>query len=990
MCTCHLSNHPSLADRLKLEIEPDTARMEDIKNFSNINGNQMELLLEFDEEEASLIEEMERQEAPQIARSTSRESLAQLEGVDANVQKDLELTEFPEDRVENGAASSLEDDRSVENSVDEHLENTKCLASYEHSNNAEGVDSHQENSERFVENSLNSSKESTEKKTLEDNEESSDEPLTQCFLEGVQILRLDMSESELLFAKSAAALKSQSFQSVSMMPDIVHSQSQSSVGSEDPVSGPVNVGATSGKAPEFLNCISTSDEEERYLRCILNTQREEFVKSTSGTERRTKIKTRTKKSLSTKKRQITKDQITIRPTDDCSSVPAKKRRLGTVGLQEARVVNFHCVQCDFKCPFKKENIDKIVKHITPRERFNQLHEIPVKLKNFRENIKLSVMIAKNKAKAWVRLSSRLQCINCHQYFPLDVEGCDQVVIHYTWCQELFSREKFFSCPYCNDLVHRGSIKKHLGLKSKRQCTKNVAVTLQLMSCVCKWYAERHRPVCIVCNEKCWPYLGHRAELHPVCETCRFNIISGNTTKLRDRDLAGCAICGWQCSEKFVTYWASELESLFIGEHCISKLESPVTQKAVEMANMKEAKVRKLLETALASPDIQKEHSKDMSSDVAVSAKESSGSTSSKMYKSSENVYEKAQTDNTDSDNVLCLNEWSSNNDSQSFVFSNTSKLLKSDGCLVNQTTEKDLGRITGKNRTKAPVTKTISKQIKPTQYDLPAPTRATTGGFIPITGSFQINNKSKLPFASIASVKDNPSDGKTLVSKASIDIDEVKSIVQSGVPYTLLLPDDTPRVLFRRCLPKITSDGVESPKTVFRPIKPHPEITCKSEDNDLLKAVVMQSRENPVCHSGIAKMTLSTRSKSEGIDLSNESSNQSNQVGHSCSTSFQVSMKAQQPKYIIKYVSTLTDSSQKNSDHHDNKKSPCIIIKTSSSTMKTEAHHESNQPWVAKIIKTPNDVCSEDWQGNGKVFERKRERKPMMKVKQDNEIVNLD
>lgn len=116
-----------------------------------------------------------------------------------------------------------------------------------------------------------------------------------------------------------------------------------------------------------------------------------------------------------------------------------------------------------------------------------------------------------------------------------------------------------------------------------------------MSCMCREYAEDNKPVCVVCNEKCWPYIGHRAELDPVCEPCRVNIISGNTTELLVRDVTGCAICSKYCSQKFVTYWASDLESLFIGEHCIEKLKAPIPELSEERIKLKNEKVKKLVE-----------------------------------------------------------------------------------------------------------------------------------------------------------------------------------------------------------------------------------------------------------------------------------------------------------------------------------------------------------------------------------------------------------
>lgn len=71
---------------------------------------------------------------------------------------------------------------------------------------------------------------------------------------------------------------------------------------------------------------------------------------------------------------------------------------------------------NFRCPFKKENVDDIVEHITPRERFNQLHEIPKKFENFKETIRLSIMIAKNKAKAQVSCGSIFMIIKCVYWF----------------------------------------------------------------------------------------------------------------------------------------------------------------------------------------------------------------------------------------------------------------------------------------------------------------------------------------------------------------------------------------------------------------------------------------------------------------------------------------------------------------------------------------------------------------------------------------------
>lgn len=319
------------------QVETSTTRMEDIRNICNLNGNQMELMLELDEEEASLLEEMERQEASQITRSTSHEGLLQLEGVDADEQKDFEMTEFPESGVETGTVSSLENHESLENSFDEHLENTSCLVSTEanldgeHSENAEVVKPNQENLlERHSESSQNSRIESNIKETPNSSEESWQEPVTHCFLDGVQILKLDMSESELHLAKSAATLKSQSCQSRVNAP-------------------------SSGNVSRFLNSVSSKDDEERYLRCILNRQKEDFLKITTGIKHKTK--TRTDKLGKKKKIQTTKNQKaqTVdkhkkRSTDnrDYSSSQAKRKKLNIVDPQEPRVVNFQCNYCDFK------------------------------------------------------------------------------------------------------------------------------------------------------------------------------------------------------------------------------------------------------------------------------------------------------------------------------------------------------------------------------------------------------------------------------------------------------------------------------------------------------------------------------------------------------------------------------------------------------------------------------------------------------------------
>lgn len=56
----------------------------------------------------------------------------------------------------------------------------------------------------------------------------------------------------------------------------------------------------------------------------------------------------------------------------------------------------------FSCPFTKENIESIVEHMTPSDRYNQLFHVPASLKSFKESVKLSAMVAKNKSKAQVR------------------------------------------------------------------------------------------------------------------------------------------------------------------------------------------------------------------------------------------------------------------------------------------------------------------------------------------------------------------------------------------------------------------------------------------------------------------------------------------------------------------------------------------------------------------------------------------------------------
>lgn len=579
--------------------------------------------------------------------------------------------------------------------------------------------------------------------------------------------------------------------------------------------------------------------------------------------------------------------------------------------------------------------------------------------------------------------SRLECTTCHQHLPLDVDSCDQLLVHYNWCEKVRIREKFFSCPYCNDTVHRGSIKKHLGSKSKKQCTMNVALTLQFMSCVCKKYAESHRPVCIVCNEKRWPYLGHRAELDPVCETCRFNITSGNTTKLRDRDLAGCAICGCQCSEKFVTYWASELESLFIGENCLGKLESPASKKAAMVATMKQAKVKKFVETAMTSAHIHQKAQSVISSDFAMnlnksnSNKESQYFASSSASKSVQGIHEQTKNENPLSSIAVSLNGSSSGLQSHFFISSRTSKSLQSGMFLMKQTAAQDHSSILNKSETEAPVI----KQIKLDHCDLPIPTRASSGGFIPITGSFKINNRMKLPFASLASIADNPGDGETMVPRSSTGINKVQSIVQGGVPYTLLLPNDAPKVVFRRCMPNITSDSVESPRTVFRAIKPCPDIPPISVNDDASDADAVQSTESP--------LIISFRSKSQESVPSDVSLSQSCKITSRPSSLFQVGMEPQQQKYVIKYISTLTDSGQKkNSDQLDEKNNSCIVIKTSCNTSKTDVPI-LKPPWVAQVYKTNENVCSEEWEGNGKL-EKKRKRKPLVKTKKEREVIDLD
>ncbi|KAK3869158.1 hypothetical protein Pcinc_025521 [Petrolisthes cinctipes] len=598
--------------------------------FEGFGEQQMELLMESDEEEASLIEEMEKQ-AVNISLNLSEGVKKQLEEDDISVRLEQELKEsaqaISECLAQRDERYTAHDADSLAQELEREAGGIGYNLGYKNANYVkklnfgmmtmpEDVSSYLKLKESGAK--LSSTEESEtgdidalHKKVLQTVLHSTDmvTPVTEVEesnetvgnLDGVQILQLDMSAQDLILAKSAAAFKFHDEGSPSKKM-LTYEKLQ-------------RLSAVLATSEGFLGGnekveTGMSDRERMMLKKILEPGRKKKTSKKPPLQKRmiTKpkhvrgnevgnIKKEALPKQSIKKTVITEEMFKRLPENDNSSSQAKKPKSGT---DSKPVISFHCSFCTFKCTFTKENKDMIVEHMTPNERYNQLFQVPPKMKNFKENVKLSVMVAKNKSKAQIRFLNRLECNKCFLQLPLNIENCDQIVIHHFWCLKLYSGAKTLNCLFCNKDVARSYIRKHLGSQCKRRCSLNVATILQMMSCVCRKYAEDHKPVCVVCNDKCWPYLGHRAELDPVCEPCRYNIISGNTTKLLVRDVTGCAICSKYCSKKFVTYWASELESLFIGERCIEKLKEPIPEDSEEIIAMKKIKIQKLVDLAVDS------------------------------------------------------------------------------------------------------------------------------------------------------------------------------------------------------------------------------------------------------------------------------------------------------------------------------------------------------------------------------------------------------
>lgn len=180
-----------------------------------------------------------------------------------------------------------------------------------------------------------------------------------------------------------------------------------------------------------------------------------------------------------------------------------------------------------------------------------------------------------------------------------MENTEQIILHMIKCKKNYSEDGKITCLFCNKKISKSFIRKHLHHRSLR-CKMVKTLILQLMSSVCENYANKHRPVCIICNKRKWSYKGQGCQMDPVCELCCLNIIIDETTTLVHRDVAVCVICGLHCSDKYVTYWASKMESLFIGETCIKKLKKPKLKLSNESVELKAAKLKSFIETAVSS------------------------------------------------------------------------------------------------------------------------------------------------------------------------------------------------------------------------------------------------------------------------------------------------------------------------------------------------------------------------------------------------------
>lgn len=911
----------------------------------------MELLLESDEEDASLLEEMERQAAVQSVRSPSPEGLLQLKSVCPDSPKDYEIRDFS--GIEGDPSEDFASRDMNKNGIIGGKLNVECPDSFVTATSDEEklMDEQQERSKGeahqkdFVEGLFQSLACTSTEATIDTIQTNNPLPLMEYTIDGIQILRLDISTNDLLLAKSAVAQKYQSRQIESTNNSTGPPQLKGLPALEAPAEERISSN-TLPKDSQSLSSICADGHEEKSSRSVFKSQQYSCTKSLSGLQHKSKSEVKKTNSRKRKLEVIYKQKSG--KNKFISPVIEKIPLLSN--MNEYEVIHFHCTYCDFRCPFRKENVNDIVEHITPRERFHHLQKIPKRLNSFRENVKLSIMIAKNKSKAQVRFLSRIQCSKCGQQLPLDVARCDELALHYSWCRKLFRDDRFMSCPYCNEFIHRSSLKKHFSLKSKKQCTMYVASTLQLMSCMCKEYAEKHRPFCIVCNEKCWSYIGHRAELNPVCEACRINIISGNTTKLKNREMAACAICSHQCSKKFVTYWASELEALFIGEHCIKKLKDPITQEVIKLADATEANVRRLVEMAVVTDQLSK--------NLRIQ-------TCSKSYA------------------AMHLNGTNISN-SKGFIISNCGKLKK--------------------NQTANHCDKILEKSESVTSVencDLAVPNKAVNGRFIPILGSFRITNcDNPLPFAKLSAISDNTNTSDTVTFRPISKVDN-QDIEQSGVPYSLLLANNSSKIVFRRCLPNIT-ENVVSPNTVFKALDSFNE-TSKSVNKSVPNTDTVHYKENTKYVPEIAKMTSSTRCESEGNVLSNVSPNRLNLqsfwelsskvvaskvITSSKPVASKVITNSSPVKYVVKLLKSSDVQQDTTKDEKNEGNANHIIIKTSSSNSVKKGCQVA-PPRIAQVIKTSDDLFTNESNINDRLLSRAI-MKPISTNIEDTEVVTLD
>lgn len=513
----------------------------------------------------------------------------------------------------------------------------------------------------------------------------------------------------------------------------------------------------------------------------------------------------------------------------------------------------------------------------------------------------------------VRLVSRLECSSCNHQLICNIENSEDIVVHSHWCQKInYVDGKRAVCLFCNVAVPIGCIRKHLRCRSKRRCKKVDVLTLQLMSSVCENYVQQHKPICIVCNEKEWPYKGHRSELAPVCESCRLNITSGNTTRLVNRDVTGCAICGLHCADKFVTYWASEMESLFIGEGCLEKLKKPELKPSEEVVALKATKLNTLIETSLSSVTVQE---------------------------NSENNH-------------------------------NTPRLAPNILSKYEDTIEKFSSHIQVNDRKRKSVTKDNLSVNSLNQG------KVTKGKFVPVTGSFKIlNSNISLPFANLmpnclfSDSKESEEKMATENTSSVANINASASVVnckdlegQSGAESSL-----TPKVGGAEvCKTKNTVIKFQEnvPHKTYGTTKQYPLIAyCK-------KIVKVDTQQQPAPEDSNFNLKIITEagSKSDTNTLSTVSSSQPSVIetpvnSESCSSIavsravLNVATEAQKPKYVIKYA---TAPGAKSSDGTENVVDrEHIVIKTSSGTSFTSS--KVKPPRLGKIIKTNKIVCGGAW-----------------------------